>query len=335
MTRLRALLGACALLLAGGGAAAQDAALQSVNPELRPIARAILRAQQSGTPFVPPKPGPLPDGVIERQVAGAPGAPPVPVFVINAPAEAAPARPAVLFIHGGGFVAGDARDNLRALKSLAERQDCVIVSVQYRLAPDTPFPGPVDDLYAALEWLHAQSAALGVDPARIAIVGESAGGGLAAMLSLRARDRGGPAIAFEALIYPMLDDRTGSSVAVPPHIGTLIWTPAQNRKGWTAFLGHPPGGRTAAKGAVPARAVDLSRLPPSFIAVGSIDLFADEDIDFARRLVRADVPTELLVVPGAFHGFQLAAPRAAVSRQFSEAFEAALGRALHPLQGRP
>lgn len=311
-----------------------DPDLSAVNRELRPMAKAIVEAQRKGLHYTPPKPGPLPAAVTERQIPGSPGQPPVTVYVVNGAAEAAVGqeapRGAIFFIHGGGFISGDARDNLPALKALADRLDCVIVTVQYRLAPVTRFPGPLEDAYAALKWLHADAAALGVDPARIVVMGESAGGGLAAMLTIAARDRGEVPVAFQALIYPMLDDRTGSSRLVPPQIGRLIWTPDANRNGWQALLGHPPGAARQPAGAVPARIAKLEGLPPTFIGVGSIDLFADEDIDFARRLVNAVVPTELLVVPGAFHGFQMIAPKAAISRQFNAALEAALARALAP-----
>ena len=320
-----------ALLLATAAAPVSDGLLAPVNPELRPMARALLQAQASGVKFTPPKPGPLPERVIERQLPAREDQPPVSIYVINASDTAEKSsRGAILFIHGGGFIAGDARDNLVALKSLAARLDCVIVSAQYRLATVAPFPAPMEDNYTALKWLHDEAATLGVDRGRIALLGESAGGGLAAMLSIAARDRGLVPIAFQALIYPMLDDRTGTSRPVPSTIGQIIWTPKQNREGWTAMLARKPGGAEVPVGAVPARVANLKGQPPTFIGVGSIDLFVDEDIDFARRLVNAGVPTELLVVPGAFHGFQMIAPKAAVSQQFTAALEAALARALAP-----
>jgi acetyl esterase/lipase len=312
--------------------------LAYVNPDLLPIARAILHAQQveAETPprqVPPPPPAPLPAGVLTRQAPGDRDQPPVTVYVVGAdPGHAAP-RGAILFIHGGGLIAGDARDDLRRLQSLAKRLDCVIASVQYRLAPGNPFPGPREDCYAALKWLYAEATTLGVDPARLVVMGESAGGGLAAMLTIAARDRGAIPIAFQALVYPMLDDRTASTRPVGPNIGTLIWRAADNRKGWSAFLGKPAGSRDVPPGSVPARVADLAGLPPSFIGVGSIDLFAGEDIAFARRLVGAGVPVEMLVVPGAFHGFQLIAPNAPVSRQFTTALENALMRALAPKAG--
>ncbi|HUD90895.1 alpha/beta hydrolase [Sphingobium sp.] len=329
MTRFAVIMGA--LLLMTAAAPVPDLRLGPVDPALRPMARIILKAQESGTPYIPPQPGPLPEGVSERLLPARSGQPPVIVYVVNArPDATSPPRGAILFIHGGGFIAGDARDNLVALKSLAARLDCVIVSAQYRLATAASFPAPMEDNYNALKWLHQEAATLGVDRRRIVLLGESAGGGLAAMVSLAARERKEVPIAFQALVYPMLDDRTGTSRPVPPTIGRIIWTPEQNRDGWRAMLGREPGGAKVPPGSVPARATDLKGLPPTFIGVGSIDLFADEDIDFARRLVNAGVPTELLVVPGAYHGFQLIAPRAPVSQQFTSALEAALARALAP-----
>ena len=303
-----------------------------VNSELRAIAARLINApvlterQRLRRPAVTY--GPLPDGIVERYVPGAAGRPPVPVFVINAATAPATLRGAILYLHGGGYVGGDARDDLRRLTALAERLDCVVVSVQYRLAPETRFPGALEDNYSALKWLHDNARTLGVDARRIAVLGESAGGGHAAMLTIAARDRKQVPVAFQALVYPMLDDRTGSSREVGSTIGTLVWRPADNRFGWSALLGRPAGSRKVPAGSVPARVADLSGLPPTFIEVGSIDLFAEEDIDFARRLVGAGVPTELLVVPGAYHGFQLFSPRAEVSQQFTAALENALARAL-------
>ncbi|WP_299540918.1 alpha/beta hydrolase [Phenylobacterium sp.] len=267
--------------------------------------------------------------VTERQVPVRDGAPNVMVYLINSDPDVV--RPAVLHIHGGGFIAGSAFASVADLQVQAKALDCVIVTVEYRLAPETAFPGALEDNYAALLWLHRNAQALGVDRARIAIQGESAGGGHAAMLALAARDRGEVPICLQALTYPMVDDRTGSARQPPAHVGTHIWTRQLNVLGWTALLGGPPGGETAPAGAVPARASDLSGLPPAFIAVGDIDLFVDEDVAFAGRLMAANVPTELLVIPGAFHGFYVLAPNARVSRRYQLAHLNALARAF----GRP
>jgi len=315
---------ALASLLLIAAAPASDLNIEAVDPELRAMARVVFDAQRRGVAYSAPKPGALPAGVEERQAPGSRGHPSIPVYVVNARTDAGPPRGAIYYIHGGGFIGGDARENLIALRAMAARLDCVIVSVQYRLAPGTPFPGPLEDAYAGLKWLHRYAGALGVDPARIVVLGESAGGGLAAMLTIAARDRGEVRVAYQALIYPMLDDRTASTRPVPPSIGQLVWTAESNRRGWSAFLNRKPGAARQPAGSVPARVADLKGLPPTFIEVGTIDLFVEEDIDFARRLVNSGVPTELLVVPGAFHGFQIFVPKAAVSQQFV----AALARGL-------
>jgi acetyl esterase/lipase len=263
----------------------------------------------------------------QRSIPGAKGAPDVRVYVINA-AAGGRKRPAILHIHGGGFVAGTAAEAVPPMQQLALDHDCVIVTVDYRLAPETRFPGSLEDNYAALKWLHDSAAPLGVDTSRIAVMGLSAGAGHAAMLTIAARDRGEVPIAFQLLSYPMLDDRTGSSRPVPPYIGAYVWLPASNRFGWSSFLGVPAGSPRVPAGAVPAREANLARLPPAFIGVGSIDLFVDEDVAYARRLIDSGVPAQLCVVPGAYHGFDLFAPDAPVSKAYRALCNAALARAL-------
>ena len=262
----------------------------------------------------------------ERAIPGANGAPDVRLFVINAAASDG-RRPAILHIHGGGFVAGTAAQAVPALQRIARENNCVIVTVDYRLAPETRFPGSLEDNYTALKWLYDSANSLGVDSSRIAVMGESAGGGHAAMLAIAARDRGEVPIAFQLLIYPMFDDRTGSSRHVPPYIGAYLWVPASNRFGWSSLLGVPAGSRIVPAGAVPGRAENLAGLPPAFIGVGSVDLFVDEDMDYARRLIDSGVPTELCVVPGGYHAFDGIAPEAAVSKAFRSSWSAALTKA--------
>lgn len=299
-----------------------------VDPELRRIAEILSRAAESGAPpFEPPKTIPLPAGVRMVEVP-VPKAPPVALYLANERAEPGPDRGAILYIHGGGFTRGSARQMLAPLIAMARRLDCLFASVEYRLAPATPFPGALEDNHAALAWLQTNAGALGIDASRIALLGESAGGGHAAMLALSVRERGLMPPGFQALVYPMLDDRTGSTRHVPPPAGTLIWTEKDNRAGWTALLGRPAGSRHVPPGSVPARAADLAGLPPTWIGVGDIDLFASEDVEFGRRLIAAGVPTELLVVPGAFHGFEKIMPQAGVSRRFSASLESALSRAV-------
>lgn len=236
--------------------------------------------------------------------------------------------PGILHMHGGGFTASTAHNSLPSVQALARELDCPIVTVDYRLAPETTYAGSLEDNYAALLWLHRHAAEIGVDPARIAIAGESAGGGHAALLAIAARDRGEVPITFQCLTYPMLDDRSGTSRRLAEHIGYFGWNPEANRFGWESFLGCTPGGDDVPCEGVPSRCADLAGLPPAWIGVGGLDLFVEEDIEFARALNAAGVPTELLVVPGAFHGFDMFMPGAAVSQRFHAARLDALRRGL-------
>lgn len=304
--------------------------LQFVHPELRPAWRAVKQwSSQAEKPAAPAGLGQLvlASDWIERRIPGRAGAPQVRVYVHGA--KAGTSRPAILHIHGGGYTGGSPAIAMGTLRPIAEAIDCVIVTVDYRLAPGTPFPGALDDNYAALLWLHSHASELGVDRSRIAVMGESAGGGHAAMLAIAARDRGEVAIAFQALVYPMLDDRTGANGAPrPPYIDAVTWTPENNRQGWTALLGVPAGSPNVPAGSVPARAENLAMLPPAYIAVGSIDIFVDEDIAYARRLIDLGIPVELNVVPGAFHGFDIFAHDTALARKFIDRLVAALSAAL-------
>ena len=258
-------------------------------------------------------------------IEGPPGAPPVSVDVYLPRGAPAP-LPGVLHIHGGGFVGGRSEQLAPLLQACAHAQACAIVSVDYRLAPETPAPGPLEDCFAALAWFVREAPALGVDLARIGVMGESAGGGLAAALALMARDRGGPRLAFQHLIYPMLDDRTVAREP-QPYVGEFIWTPDSNRFGWSSYLGREPGGADVSPYAAPARAESLADLPPTFISTGALDLFMEEDLEYGRRLMAAGVPCELHVYPGAFHGFDLA-PVGGVAADARRDSAAALARAL-------
>ena len=294
-----------------------------VAPELLPMLELLpsfdfneetLRAVRAGAAISPMKRPPLSaeqEAVAceQRFIAGPPGAPDVRVLVYTPPGKKPQTgRPGILHVHGGGYILGNPELNDGSNRSIATEQDCVIVSVDYRLAPETRFPGALEDCYAGLTWLHAQAEQLGVDSSRIAIAGESAGGGHAAALAILARDRGGPAarVCFQLLDSPMLDDRTGSGSDPHSYCGEFVWTAASNRFGWQALLGIEPGTRAVPPEAVPARVEDLTGLPPIFITVGALDLFLEENLEYARRLIRAGVPTELHVVPGAFHGFAMA-----------------------------
>lgn len=337
--------GAAAPFLGIGTAAAQSAAAitdedyvaRYVHPELRLVARRILQMFEGDAPLSRATltkmrtmnalgAKPIADVPFERKIIpGGRGQPEVTIYIINAKPGAA--RPAILHTHGGGFVAGSAQASVASLQALCKQLDCVAVSVEYRLAPETTWAGSLEDNYAGLKWVHANATVLGVDRARIAVMGESAGGGHAALLAIAARDRGEVPVSFQCLTYPMLDDRTGSTRPVPPHVGRIIWTAQRNRFGWESFLGTRPGGRSV-RGGVPARVANLAGLPPAWIGVGSIDLFHDEDVDYAQRLNNAGVPTELIVVPGAFHGFDSPMFPASISRWFIAARVDALRRGL-------
>lgn len=329
------ILAAASPVAALAQAAGSEADLSFVHPELRATARsmaamssfklsnAFLKHARTGE-MMPKEPLRSDVAIAEKRVP-VPGGPEVLVYLINA--KPGQSRPAIVHTHGGGYVLGSAKSDLRGLQDLAVELDCVIATVEYRLAPETRYTGSIEDNYAALRWVHAHAAELGVDRARIAVMGESAGGGHAALLALTARDRGEVPVFFQMLVYPMLDDRTGSSRAAGKNIGTLGWTVGANRFGWESFLGRKPGGDNVPAAAVPARVADLEGLPPAFIGVGGIDLFVEEDIEYARRMAHVGVPVELLVVPGAFHGFDKFAAQTAIARRFTAAKLGALKRA--------
>lgn len=276
---------------------------------------------------------PAVEGVVSQDqfVPGFQGDPALRVRVYQ-PNDRPTKLPALYWIHGGGYVMGDIEQDDRLMKQLVKRIGCVTVSVDYRLAPEHPFPAPVEDCYAGLKWLFTNADGLGVEPSRIAIGGASGGGGLAAGLALLARDRGEVKVAFQLLIYPMIDDRnvTPASYAITD---PRVWNRESNRLGWKAYLGRDGGGAAVSPYAAAARATDLANLPPAYIPVGALDLFVDENIEYAQRLIQAGVPTELHVYPGAFHGFDLFAPSATVSKQFKSDRDSALKRALHNTAG--
>ena len=270
---------------------------------------------------------PLPDVEhFERRAPVGAGHPDVQLYIINA--RPGGRRPAILHTHGGGQIAGTAKNEVRRLQGIARQLDCVIVTVEYRLAPEATFEASIEDNYAGLRWLHPHADELGVDADRIAVLGESAGGGHAAILANVATDRGEFPIAFQCLIYPMLDDRTGSTRRAPDHVGRLAWTADWNCLGWECFLGMPPGSENSPVMAVPSRRKDMRNLPPAFIGVGSVDLFVEENVEYASRLISAGVSTELIVVPGAFHGFDIFAPETAAAQAFERAKITALRRGL-------
>jgi acetyl esterase/lipase len=244
--------------------------------------------------------------VSERIVPGVGGNPDIRVIIVK-PFGIQAGAPGLFHIHGGGFVTNTPDMFLGRLTQIAEHCGCVAVSTTYRLAPETRWPGALDDIYTAFRWMHDNASALGVDPALIAITGESSGGGYTAALALRIRDRGGPPILMQLLVYPMLDDHPVPEAHYP---GDYVWTRANDRYGWTALLGVPAGSDAVPEGAVPGRVENLSGLPPTYIAVGSLDLFVNANLQFARKLIAAGVPTEIHVVPGAWHGFDVIAAEA-------------------------
>jgi len=219
----------------------------------------------------------------------------------------------VYHIHGGGMFLGNNRLGVTDALDWAQELGLAVVAVNYRLAPEHPHPAPVEDCYAGLLWTAEHAADLGVDPARVIISGQSAGGGLAAAVALLARDRGGPALVTQLLLCPMLDDRNDTPSAWQM-AGCGIWDRGANETGWTALLGEARGGPDVSPYAAPARALDLSGLPPAFIDVGTAETFRDEDVAYATRIWQAGGVAELHVWPGGFHGFDMMAPEAAISQ---------------------
>ncbi|MEW5741872.1 MAG: alpha/beta hydrolase [Myxococcota bacterium] len=303
--------------------------LAPFHPELRAAARWLPRGV--GKAWVVrlsrwlPVPSPrLPPGftVTVRRV-DAKGA--ATVRIIGALGDGRP-RPGLLWIHGGGYVIGAAKQDDLLCARFAERLGLTVVSVDYRLAPEHPFPTPVEDCFAAYDFMHREAAALQIDPSRVIIGGASAGGGLAAALALLIHDRKRPPPRLQVLVYPMLDDRTVLR-AVDDRLHRL-WNPASNRLGWSAYLGREPGAPGVPDYAAAARREDLRGLPPAWIGVGTLDLFHDEDVAYATRLRAAGVSTELEIVEGAFHGFDQVLAKAPVSQRFFDAQIAAIARVL-------
>jgi acetyl esterase len=279
--------------------------------------RAVVDAfQQMGGPARPPTIVRLPrqsgTGDIELRLYAAPGN--------------GGLRPAIYTMHGGGFVMGSAAMMDSENWQLAEDNDATVVAVDYRLAPETSFPGPLEDCYAGLIWLFENAPSLAVDPNRIVIMGESAGGGLAASTTLLARDRKGVRPAAQLLVYPMLDHRTGTGSPLhPSEMGPMAWVAALTRFGWSAMQGAYALDDERAGHFSPALASDVSGLPPTFIAVGALDLFVEEDVAYALRLLGSDVSVECHIYPGAVHGFDKFR-QISIARQFEFDRKLALAR---------
>ncbi|MFE4574366.1 alpha/beta hydrolase [Streptomyces chartreusis] len=253
----------------------------------------------------------------EQRVPGPLGAPDISLLIcrrLDAPASTG----ALYYIHGGGMIMGDNRGGLLEILELAGRFQLAVVSVEYRLAPEHPYPAPVEDCYAGFVWTAEHAAEIGIDPDRIVVVGSSAGGGLGAGTALLTRDRGGPAPLGQLLIGPMLDDRN-DTYSARQMAGVDVWNRTSNQVGWTALLGDACGGPDVSPYAAPARATDLTGLSPTFLDVGSAETFRDETVALATRIWQAGGQAELHVWPGAYHGFDHIAPHAAVSQDAREA----------------
>ncbi len=332
------------------GIAAGVAATRRWGPHLRAVA-AVPRELRSPVLFrvievrsnarlrlnrmLPKRPAPVAPGVRmeQRAVPSRAGHPGTQVHVYDTRTRSRPTG-ALLWIHGGGYVGGDPIGDHTLCSEYARDLGIVVVSATYRLAPDHPFPAGLEDCYAALRWMHENADELGVDRDRIAIGGESAGGGLAAALAQLAYDRGEVAVCFQLLVYPMLDDRTALDRRRPR---TLVWSPAANVFGWTSYLGHPPRLVEDRPYAVPSRREDLRGLPPAWIGVGDIDLFYEEDVAYAERLQAAGVPCQLEIVPGFYHGaFKRAPDHSMIANGFRDsamrALEGAIGTRAEPVE---
>jgi acetyl esterase/lipase len=272
---------------------------------------------------MPPVPGVVTE---DYNIPGPKGAPKVAVRLYR-PGKNYGTRPTLLWIHGGGYMLGDIDQEDPSCKQYALAGKCNVLSVDYRLAPENPYPAPLEDCYAALKWLAAHAKELGADVDRIAIGGASAGGGLAAGLALLARDRAEVKVFYQMLIYPMLNDCNiqPASKTLPD---ALFWTRASNLMGWRCYLGCDPGGKDVSYYASAFRAKDLKGLPPAYIATGDIDLFAKEAIEYARRLIEVNIPTELHVYPGGCHAFDMLVPTADISKRFTGDIFRALTRAM-------
>ncbi|MGW1074854.1 alpha/beta hydrolase [Streptomyces sp. NPDC002537] len=256
--------------------------------------------------------------VDELRVPGVPGGQDV-TLVSARPAGTTGPLPLLYYMHGGGMIMGNAWSVLpQLLREWALTLELAVISVEYRLAPQTQYPGPVEDCYAGFVWAAEHAAELGVDADRVVVGGKSAGGGLAAALALLTRDRGGPTPIGQLLLCPMLDDR-GDTFSSHQMAGVDTWDRASNATAWQALLGDRYGAADLPPYAAPARATDLSGLPPAYIEVGSAETFRDEDVAYANAIWQAGGQAELHVWPGACHGFDTFAPQAALSRDARDA----------------
>lgn len=290
----------------------------------------IIASREHITGLIPPlqeQIGDLPVLGEDRLIPGPVGSPEVAVSIIRPKAARPDAAPAVLGIHGGGMVLGTRFFGTGELIDLAHRHGIVGVAVEYRLAPEHRGPAAAEDCYAALEWMAANAAGLGIDPERLIVSGASAGGGLSASVALMARDRGGPRLAGQLLNTPMLDDRN-ETVSSRQYEGIGVWDRNNNAAGWDAVLGNTRGTGQVSPYSAAARAPSLAGLPPAFIEVGAAEVFRDEAIAYASRIWSCGGSAELHVWSGAYHGFSGFSPDANVSRAARAARESWLCRTL-------
>ncbi len=264
--------------------------------------------------------------VENRRIPGPTGAPDVPVR-IYASGVRTEMVPGLLYIHGGGFTMGNLDSEDAHCQHIVEEVGCVVVSVDYRLAPEHPFPAAPEDCYATLTWMVANAESLGIDSSRIGVRGGSAGGGLCAAVTLMVRDRKEIKLLFQMPLYGCLDDQHMTPSSHQMAASDMLWGRPASLLGWKAYLGEDHRGAVSPY-AAPARAENLSGLPPAYMMIGELDLMRDENIAYAMRLMQAGVPTELHVYPGAFHGFEGLVPNAAVSARAVKEYTEALKRGL-------
>ncbi|MGW9528190.1 alpha/beta hydrolase [Paenibacillus terrae] len=238
--------------------------------------------------------------------------------------------PAMLWIHGGGYVMGHPDMDDALCERFVQAAKCVVVSVDYRLAPEHPYPAAIDDCYAALTWMTDEAELLGIDLDRIAIAGASGGGGLTAALALMARDKGGPALIFQMPLYPMIDNRNNTASSHEITADNAPWNRTNNLAAWNMYLGDRTEDSEVSPYAVPSRAENLAGLPPIYTCVGQLDLFRDETIEYVTRLAQAGVDVEFHLYPGTFHNFEGMVPQAEVSQRASQSYVDAIARALNP-----
>ncbi|WP_152393150.1 alpha/beta hydrolase [Paenibacillus guangzhouensis] len=263
-----------------------------------------------------------------RMIPGAAGAM---LAKIYEPAERTAAKlPAMLWIHGGGYVLGHPDMDDALCERFVQAARCVVVSVDYRLAPEHPYPAAIHDCYAGLTWMTNEAELLGIDVERVAIAGASGGGGLTAALALMARDKGGPAVTFQMPLYPMIDNRNRTASSHEITTTPATWNRSNNLEAWHMYLGEDVDAHEVSPYAVPLRAESLEGLPPIYTCIGQLDLFRDETLEYVTRLAEAGVDVEFHLYPGSYHCFEVFVPEAEVSQRASQNYIDAMARALNP-----